>query len=698
MFVFNQQQVSFRQGEVGDGLSEQRHLKLFYTSLRVAQNANINLQGNIYNRGGFRFLCEAPDTDVDDHYNAISFIFRNQINTLIARCLIFHENYATVYKLDHNGILDNVPLCSFQTNKPAALMQKTHVTMIETPGTQNVKALLFTNRSFKPFLIRFTDDAERAVDFAIQDVALINVPKHEFEKRDVTGTTLNSGNIAIQQRQSQYNIVATNACFTDALTTDWVGKMVRISPMGELRILSKIDNKTLACSLTHDLGEATTIRPQDFTLELGWEPIASNDRGWFECCALHDNRLFLANTRDLPNALIASTTEFKLDFDLGTMQDDDGCFTLVPTGLSDEIVTLAAGSTLHIFTRNQVFVLSVGGNAVVPSTFDTTKVSQGSGSDSYTDAPQTQAGGVVYIDSELEKLFYIAYDRNSESYSPSALNLILPPGMIKQSQDTYSLVIVNYGKDTGECIFFINEKFQIVRGLLTLEEDAVPCFTHYTFPQNFLPIKLFVVKRQLYCIFKCPVQGGGTTNIITILDDACFLDFSVRRNGIVGDYVEVPLDYPQLENCYAINHDTGREANGIDVPNDRRLPVPYSRRNAVEIGKTFEFRMITNERSGNQQEVPNLQGYKKHLSRIYVGIKEARRLEVGCSGNKDDDVVQYQTLCNENILRPAKILNPRGSFKGWYDELLILFRQRYPGKIFIKNYTVTVKTSAPYGN
>ena len=115
-----------------------------------------------------------------------------------------------------------------------------------------------------------------------------------------------------------------------------------------------------------------------FILELGWEPIVSTRRGWFECGTVHDNRLFLANTRDLPNALIASTTEFKLDFDLGSMQDDDACYTLMPTGLTDEIVNLVGGSTLHIFTRNNVFVLSVGGGAVVPSTFDTTKISQGS--------------------------------------------------------------------------------------------------------------------------------------------------------------------------------------------------------------------------------------------------------------------------------------------------------------------------------
>ena len=127
----------------------------------------------------------------------------------------------------------------------------------------------------------------------------------------------------------------------------------------------------------------------------------------------------------------------------------------------------------------------------------------------------------MYIDSSLEKLFYIAYDRNSESYSPSALNLILPDGLIKQSADTYSLVLINYGRDLGECVFFINERLEIVRGLLTLEEDAIPCFTHYKFPDTFQPVKLFAIKKNPYCIFH---ETQSNTNFVTVLDDAAYLD------------------------------------------------------------------------------------------------------------------------------------------------------------------------------
>jgi hypothetical protein len=49
------------------------------------------------------------------------------------------------------------------------------------------------------------------------------------------------------------------------------------------------------------------------------------------------------------------------------------------------------------------------------------------------------------------------------------------------------------------------------------------------------------------------------------------------------------------------------------------------------------------------------------------------------------------------MLAPVNTINPRGSWKGWYDELLLFFKQEVPGKIFIKSYTVTVNTSAPYG-
>ena len=694
MFTYTQQQNTFRQGELGDGLSEKRQLEIFHNSLQVAENANINLQGNIFNRGGFRYLFDAPLTDALWHYNTVVWSFRNPANVLIVRAIIFSENLATVYSVNEDGLLNTVPLCSFATNKPAALMQRTHCSPIEKDGQHSVKALLFTNRTVKPFVLTFSGNAEHANEFNITNATLYNVPKHQFVRDDRTGTQLGTGTLNVQQKHSQYNIIAGNPAFTVGLTQDYKDLVVRIKPMGEFRILARVDDRTLACTLTKDLGNAENIRAEDFVLELGWEPIVSNTRGWFECGAVHDNRLFLANTRDLPNALVASTTEFKLDFDLGAMQDDDACFALISTGLTDEIVNLVGGSTLHIFTRNSVHVLASGGGAVVPSTFDTTKISQGSGSDSYTDAPQTQSGGVVYIDSSLEKLFYIAYDRNSESYAPTALNLILPDGLIKQSADTYSLVLINYGRDLGECVFFINERLEIVRGLLTLEEDAIPCFTHYTFPPTIQPIKLFAIKKNLYCIFH---ETTSDKNFVTVLDDASYLDAGYQLTLDANGNGQLPNNYPKFTDATYVDLETGSH-HSIEIPESRQISIPRASNHTIQIGRTYWFFMVTNERSGNPKEVPNVQGYRKHLARLYVSVKAATRLEVGCSGNKDDDLFEYQRLCDANMLTPVNIINPRGSWKGWFDELLLFFRQIVPGKIFIKSYTVTVVTSAPYQN
>jgi hypothetical protein len=693
MFTYTQQQSSFRQGELGDGLSEKRQLEIFHNSLQVAENANINLQGNIFNRGGFRYLFDAPLTDGLWHYNTVVWSFRNPANVLIVRAIIFSENLATVYNVDEEGKIIPNALCSFATNKSARLMQKTHCSPIEKDGNHSVKALLFTNRTVKPFLLTFSGNAERAEEFNITDATLYNIPKHQFVRDDRTGAQLGTGVLNIQQRHSQYNIVATNGAFTTGLCNDYKDLVVRIKPMGEFRILERVDDNTLACTLTKDLGNAENIRAEDFVLELGWEPIVSNERGWFECGAVHDNRLFLANTRDLPNALVASTTEFKLDFDLGSMQDDDACYTLIPTGLTDEIVNLVGGSTLHIFTKNSVYVLASGGGAVVPSTFDTTKISQGSGSDTYTDAPQTQSGGVVYIDSSLEKLFYIAYDRNSESYSPTALNLILPDGLIKQSADTYSLVLVNYGKDLGECVFFINERLEIVRGLLTLEEDAIPCFTHYRFPDTFQPIKLFAIKKNLYCIFH---ETQSDKNFVTVLDDAAYLDAALQLTLDDKGIGRLPDNYPNVHVLTWVDLESGK--NGIvELDYEQQFVIPQAEGHTIQIGRPYTFFMVTQERSGNPKEVPNTQGYRKHLARLYVSVNQATRLRVGCSGNKDDNQFQYQELCRANMLAPVNTINPRGSWKGWYDELLLFFKQDVPGKIFIKSYTVTVNTSAPYG-
>ena len=699
MYQYQHCQTSFKSGEIGEGISEQRGLQIYHSSLSVAQNANVNITGNIYNRKGFSYVTGAPVTDAFYHYDATVWSFRAAGNlgerNIVRRAIIFSENLATVYNVTQNEKLGDL-LCTFNTGKPAVVMQQTHYVPIERgDGDYSTKAILFTNRKLKPFILSYKNEASQAQDFKIETVPLYNIPKHDFSNgaNDKTGTELGTGNLNIVQKNSQYNVVATNDAFTTGLCADYAGLIVRLKPIGELRVIRRLNAKTLECQLTQDLGNAEQIRAEDFTLALGYEPIASDTRGWFECSAIFQNRLFLANTYDLPNALIGSTTQFKFDFDLGSMQDDDGCYTLVDTHLVDEIVKLQRGSSLHIFSKNQMFVLSSGANTVTPLSVGTTQISQGGGSDTYTQTPQTQAGGIVCIDSKIQKLFYISYDRASETYLPNVLNVIMPNGMVTQAAETWSFVVINYGMDEGECAFFINRNYQIVRVMLTFGENETPCFTHYQFSDELIPLKLFNIGKNLYCIFRKPVTNEC---FIAVLDDNVYLDCAVdvaiqdKGQGVL------PVNFPAFTNGYLIDKTTGG-GMPYKVPSDGHIELDEAYEgHTVQIGVPYTFLAITHELEGVPQNVLNTQGYVKMLNWLYISIKKATRLYVGCSDNQEDAEFQYHLTCNASFKKPRTEPIKANNFDGYMNEPILYFKQEVPGDVFIKSYTAQLTAFTPF--
>ena len=704
MYRYQHQQSTFRGGETGDLISEQRGIEPFHNSVELASNCDINIAGNIIRRHGFSFVAEAPDTDAYSHYDTLCWGFRKKDNvlasrTLLRRAMIFGEYIADVYEVTEEHKLGN-KLCTIETPFAADSIQKTHYVSIDR-GVEDasVKAVLLTNRKMKPRLMVYKNSASAANDFLFQEVSLLNVPKHDFSngasKSD--GVALGSGNITIEQRHTQYNVTATNACFTQAVAEDYNGLIIKIKPVGELRVIRRVDDRKLECVLTRDLGNTEAIAPEDFVLYTGFEPIVSEKRGWFECSAVFQNRLFFANTLDLPNALVGSTTQFKLDFDLGSLQDDEGIYTLIDTHLVDEIVKMQCGSSLQIFSKNQMYVLSSGANTVTPLNAGTTKISQGSGSDTYTQTPQTTEGGILALDSNVQKITYTSYDRSSETYLPIFINTVTPDDMVKQSSSTWSFVVIDYGRNEGECAFFINQRLELVRVRLMLDDQKqMACFTHYQFDRHLIPVKLFNIGDNLYCIFK---ETYSNTHFISRLDATAYLDYSFKatpdpenKNSVV-----VPEGCKiRNQNVYCVDTGNGKILNGT-IDEDGVLTV-NSGGHEVEFGLKYDLLIITHELEGMPNVVVNTSGYKKTVNWLYLSIKEATRFEIGVTGNKNKNILVFKNAIHEytNVQNPRTEAIKMYDFSGYKDECLMCIRQSLPGKFFLKSYTAQLTAHAPF--
>ena len=64
MYKYQHQQSTFRGGETGDWISEQRGISPFYNTVDLASNCNVNIAGSISRRHGFSFVTKAPASNI----------------------------------------------------------------------------------------------------------------------------------------------------------------------------------------------------------------------------------------------------------------------------------------------------------------------------------------------------------------------------------------------------------------------------------------------------------------------------------------------------------------------------------------------------------------------------------------------------------------------------------------------------------
>ena len=148
--AYTHRQDTFRVGELGECIREQRNLETAYwNSVEKLQNGNLTITGGVKTRGGFRWITEdLPATDAFGHYHFCMWTFRQEgmpDRTFLARAVIFGENVADIWEVDiATGRLTN-KLCQIDTGKAASLMQKTHWVAIEHGNdNRSQKAILFT--------------------------------------------------------------------------------------------------------------------------------------------------------------------------------------------------------------------------------------------------------------------------------------------------------------------------------------------------------------------------------------------------------------------------------------------------------------------------------------------------------------------------------------------------------------------------
>lgn len=687
-------QYSATQGEIGTTLSGQNNQKAFHYGLGKARNVDINYAGNVSIRGGFRWSLDTTtplelNLGVGNNLGVAEFAFNNPPDGLQYRLLIFGENVAYVFA-GNNETKELTYKCTFNTGVSAENISSCCYTIFNSDQSGLGRGLLFTCNKFKPFTITWKNNADQPEDFIKAEALIRNIPSYKYKIWTKTGTQLNTGNITITSQNSVYVIEATNNAFVntiDGQAVTYPGKEIQINPEGRFRILRKLDEKKLQCTLVGNLGQTQNIPQDDLELELGWEPVVSDDRGWFDYCLWYEGRLFFAGTKQAPGVIAGSTIDDIFDLSLGVGEADDGLYSIIPLESSDRITAIAGGNGLHVMSANSIFIATGEGQGLTPTNFIFKEISGSSGCDPYTEPRQTSEGGIVCIDSKHNQLTYVSFDRNIESYKPITMNGMLTEDMVNQNESiTYSFVIVNSGGNKGQNIYYINQSSQIMKAFLSLEDSGLPTFTRYDSPLTGLfPIKLFRFMNELYGVF---YESNTNSYSILRLHENSLLDYAYDLVLDAGGNGTLPKYYPAL----GISEQTKPfmvydKATGLSytcsviegLSGARSVYIPELAGKAVQVGVPFYVLVETMEQIGLPDNVPSVP-YERRCASFYIYAKEISDLWLSIKESKIGAQDKWYHYVDTPYTQPQTEVEPIKSLNGWYKKPKISMKTTKPCK------------------
>ena len=612
---------NFRAGELGAGFSLKPGNDLYHQGLYRAENIDTNGLGNIRQRGGFAWAVSGnmPNMPiVNDRCAVCSFDVRTDNNGIQTRLAIMSGSYAYIFSVD--PITTNLTyLC--QVEIPDGYRNYIHLCSQApyiAPSHEVSHGICFAYHEIKPFSFIWGGNASQPNDFKFTEFPLENLPRSRVDHGnddEKTFAELGTGDVTLSHSGNIVTLTVANAVFNQ--NEDYYkGQRIEHSLIGRFEVNSKKDNKTLICTSIADTNTWGTFSDLgNFTFELNWEPIADDNKKWFDCCAFFQERMWFAGCWSNPGYVIGSCTDDIADFGFYTRSDSDGCCATI--GESVRISALSCGSTLHVLTSGNnasIWVPSVGASGMItPTNFLLTKIANGVGGDPYTQAPQTKQFGIIAIDSTSAIVSYISYENTAQSYTSIELTTLLPYDLIQQhgeATNSFCLVQAQSAKESGtQAVYFINRQRQIVKMYLTLYGELSPSFTRYIIKDDgnnanntkIFPIQLFTIMHKLYGIFKD--VNDNSFSILRLEEDA-ILDFSVKCRSNAEGVFTLPKLYPKF-------------GNGGDVPvcvwepvtktkkitrvnfndDDRSITIAEAafKNKDAEIGIPFDIKAVTME-------------------------------------------------------------------------------------------------------
>jgi hypothetical protein len=168
---------------------------------------------------------------------------------------------------------------------------------------------------------------------------------------------------------------------------------------------------------------ATLINIPAYNYGSGPEPVISATRGWPQCGAFYEGRLWMGGLKSRPQTLLASRIGNYFDFGVGTGLDDEAINVTIDDDRVNAVLSLFPGRTLFILTTGGEFgVTGALGDPVTPSKIaqQLSKLTPHGSSDCQ---PLSVDGAVLFAERSGYVIRRLVYDNYEESYTAKDMSV-----------------------------------------------------------------------------------------------------------------------------------------------------------------------------------------------------------------------------------------------------------------------------------
>lgn len=713
-------QYGVRTGELGDPYVGQQQYQQYHRGLRESINLKTEITGDTYRRQPFAWRGSIPqyaatlcnwvviehswidDNGAEKNYH----IFLGHQKLVVYEYLFAQKRYSSpvvvkdtpytetqIYNCDYVNLPDGYPT-----------------------GVANLRGTtFFTSRSLHPFFLEVLNDGQNPQDYSFISAPIENLPYDLIGNAAyIRGTTIGTGECELIFQNAVWKLIATNECFGEG-DDEWANQKVYIGNIAVARIVRRLNKKELQLALQKGgTVNVQHIQAGDVLFEQGYQPIAGDDIGWFDCCAFSsDGRLILGGTKKIPNAICASHQGRIMEFDLGTLQPDEGCYAKINFSTTEYMTSISATAQVEVTSNRATYVYKPGKEGFIPKEFiNFVCVAPGVGADKLSPGVQLAQNGNVRIYKGLP--YYLEFSEDTSSYKASGLFATTSKATFYQEGFHHNICVVadtaeehdNKKASNVEVMYFINHNSEIIRVLLNFNEGSQPSYTRYRFNEHIKPVQLFTSHNRLFCIFLNAIDDNLYYTIITQLEtDELYreypgldLETKLEFYEIQGDraVLRIPHRSFGLSDCgdaeyvrelsgeitRAIHYVDG-EWTLVEIPLDFYL---QNRDKEMYFGLSYGVYMESMGRTGDPQLVPANMGLQRRICCVRFGNCCFSEFEIGV---KEEDKTTLDARKNEAYFTkvnvgdtPGKPNSKRKIFQGTngiFTSPVVVMKQETPG-------------------